>query len=507
MNRRRFLAAAGAAIAASTVDARLFAAARFRRHNLGDQKASAKAVDSYKKAVAAMLALPPESPHNWYRNALIHMLDCPHGNWWFLPWHRGYLGWFEQTCRAVSKDPDFALPYWDWTATTKVPDVFYDGVLNPVGSQAYLASYAAFEKAFRNPLSAFWKSLSAQQLKVLTPRFQTFDEFWDSLGPAFSPRPQARGLKKNQRFDSSTAAAVAIRTIRAALAPTAFTDFGSAKAAQHSDGVGNAILEGQPHNNVHGAVGGFMGDFLSPVDPVFFAHHANIDRLWDAWTRKQQKLNLPTLPPVSDLGTWSAEPFLFFVDAGGKPETTHATAGAYATIGAFDYDYAPGSGEDVVTNAVPAPTPGPSFEGTVSRPGVGPGTPGVASAGAFEPLRQANTSGRTVFARITLRRPPNLPRGTKFHVTVNAPDGTTASPETPGYAGTFRFFGTPHHPEGPVYITIRLNDAVAQLGAAGAAGPATPLRIQVHLEAPPQASTASADSLTTDLLAVQVGTF
>src|SRR5262245_45369207 len=117
--RRQFLAASSAAIAASTIRVpRALAAPRFRRQNLADQKASASAVQSAKKAISAMLALPPTDPRNWYRIAMIHMLDCPHGNWWFVPWHRGYLGWLEQTCRKLSGDPDFALPYWDWTATT-----------------------------------------------------------------------------------------------------------------------------------------------------------------------------------------------------------------------------------------------------------------------------------------------------------------------------------------------------------------------------------------------------
>jgi hypothetical protein len=39
-----------------------------------------------------------------------------------------------------------------------------------------------------------------------------------------------------------------------------------------------------------------MGDFLSPVDPVFFMHHSNIDRLWTVWTAKQVRLGLATLP-------------------------------------------------------------------------------------------------------------------------------------------------------------------------------------------------------------------
>jgi tyrosinase len=91
-------------------------------------------LDSYKRAIANMLALPPSDPRNWYRQAMIHVLDCPHENWWFLPWHRGYILNFERICRQLSGDPDFALPYWDWTATPQLPDMFFDDVLNPAGA-------------------------------------------------------------------------------------------------------------------------------------------------------------------------------------------------------------------------------------------------------------------------------------------------------------------------------------------------------------------------------------
>jgi len=67
------------------------ARARWRRPS-ASSKMGARMLQSYARAVRAMLALPPEDPRNWYRQAIIHTLDCPHGNWWFLPWHRGYLG-------------------------------------------------------------------------------------------------------------------------------------------------------------------------------------------------------------------------------------------------------------------------------------------------------------------------------------------------------------------------------------------------------------------------------
>ena len=83
-----------------------------------------------------------------------------------------------------------------------------------------------------------------------------------------------------------------------------------------------------PHNQVHNYIGGVgpldpgpygnMTNFLSPVDPIFFLHHSNMDRLWDVWTRKQKALNLPYLPPQPDLKTLSDEPFLFYVDGKGN---------------------------------------------------------------------------------------------------------------------------------------------------------------------------------------------
>lgn len=42
-------------------------------------------------------------------------------------------------------------------------------------------------------------------------------------------------------------------------------------------------LENAPHNPVHDIIGGVMTTMESPIDPIFWLHHANIDRLWVAW--------------------------------------------------------------------------------------------------------------------------------------------------------------------------------------------------------------------------------
>lgn len=46
------------------------------------------------------------------------------------------------------------------------------------------------------------------------------------------------------------------------------------------------LLETDAHNTVHrvvGGSGGTMGTASSPQDPIFWLHHANIDRLWAQW--------------------------------------------------------------------------------------------------------------------------------------------------------------------------------------------------------------------------------
>ena len=42
-------------------------------------------------------------------------------------------------------------------------------------------------------------------------------------------------------------------------------------------------MENAPHNPVHNLIGGVMATMQSPFDPIFYLHHANIDRLTHAW--------------------------------------------------------------------------------------------------------------------------------------------------------------------------------------------------------------------------------
>ena len=210
------------------------------------------------------------------------------------------------------------------------------------------------------------------------------------------------------------------------------------------------MLEGFPHNLVHNYIGGVgpldpgpygnMTNFLSPVDPIFFLHHSNMDRLWDVWTRKQQHLGLPILPKQPDLKTLSDEPFLFYVDAGGL--VGPRKAGDFLSTSAFDYAYGPGGfGETLVR------TPGAALTATHAAPPIRGSVSGntgtvVVPRAAMRRHLLANAATPAPVLEVTLARPGGDSASREFDVLVGAPAGVTkAAPGSPYYAGTIAFFG------------------------------------------------------------------
>src|SRR5262245_3122125 len=420
LTRRRFLRTSAAALAASALPSAAPAQrARFRRFEISDPGMPPRIIDSYKKGIREMLNRPATDPRNWYRNAFLHVFDCPHQNWWFLAWHRAYIGWLEATIREFSGDTEFALPYWDWTKTPRVPAAIFDDVLDP-NNAAFIPTFDAFKAQFDAPVTALFAAFSPAQQDVLAQRgLSSTADFWSAVAAApagmFFEQPAARGLTPGSPdLDRTTRATVALPTIRSALRTATFAGsangrdaagFASAQAASHNDQSREGILESQPHDNVHGAMGGtagnaFMVSFLSPVDPIFFLHHGNLDRLWDVWTRRQAALGRPTLPQGADLTAWSREQFLFFSDPSGQP-VSKTSAGDYAAMSVFDYDYSPGSGEDEVpppgtpVAAVPATR---AFSAQITSATIGAGVPagGVAQmpGGRARACRAASAAAR-----------------------------------------------------------------------------------------------------------------
>jgi tyrosinase len=481
LSRRSFLktAVASSVFAATAARGGVFGStpartAKYIRYNAmsaGGQKALA----SYAKAIDAMLKLPPDHPHNWFRNAFVHLMDCPHGNWWFYVWHRGFLGYFEQVIRKYSGDPTFAFPYWDWTELPQIPDQMFNGPLTPNDEayEPYTQNLDIFTQRIRPALEAYWKTLSGDQVAQLNIRgYTSLDVMWNDVigfdanleggtsgNRAFSPWCGARYLTlDNPKLDPKTAYDVSPFVVLSGLEPVDFYNsnleqsFNSLKTTSHNAMPARGVfctLEGMPHNKTHNYIGGVgpidpgpygnMTNNLSPVDPIFFLHHSNMDRLWDVWTRKQKSLGFPFLPTGNDLVNYSREPFLFFVDVDGK-YITDGKAGDYIDMNRWDYEYEPGFGEALVgagPGVAKKPFPVPPLKGAVTKNSA---TLAVSKAAIANHLNEK--VGTSLIAEVTVTRPDERSALREFDVIIGAPPGVTeVGADSPYYAGTIAFFG------------------------------------------------------------------
>lgn len=498
---RRTVLKSGAAVGVAAFAPAILRAQGTRvRKNVASPEA-AQDIQSYRDAVAAMLKLPADDPRNWYRVAMVHLMDCPHGNWWFTTWHRGYLGYFEELCREMSGNPDFMLPYWDWTAHPEVPQMMFgaDNPLDPVnyvlddGSTGYIPDFATFENQVRDPMEALWNAMTvdqkSEQAKRMNPDFKTFwtDPANGAVASFQVPHHARLASAANPSLDVNALPLVKLDQIISALAPTDFAGDGvtfenevtsTHQGAPH--GAASFSMLSNSHNKVHNSIGGYLyekspGNFsyeppyglmtnnLSPLDPVFFLHHGNIDRLWDVWTRKQIAIGKSIAPNDALLTSYKPEPFLFFTDAKGEAVTTDNTAWDYFDMARFDYTYEPGSGEEVVK--APASR-------LLSQRNIGSAT---VPAGAALSLAVTDALAKSVdqgpadaqhFAQVTFI-PPMQAQGQVFRLFIS-PEGEAADldPNGPEFAGSFSFFGQPHHPK-PTTFTLPIDKTLDRMQAGG----------------------------------------
>jgi tyrosinase len=75
-------------------------------------------------------------------------------------------------------------------------------------------------------------------------------------------------------------------------------------------------LEIQPHDNVHDNVGGIMSNVpTAAMDPIFFVHHCQIDRLWAAWQAASGSVyNWDTKSTDPGQAEWESRKFSFVDD-------------------------------------------------------------------------------------------------------------------------------------------------------------------------------------------------
>ena len=225
-------------------------------YSIAEVDAVKRDVEALKKAVDDMKHKYSETDfRHWKNQAGIHTNWCPHQNWFFLPWHRAYLDYFEQICRKISGYDDFMIPYWDWSISRKIPSVFLEA-----GSPLLETDRKFILQEATNALVGETMVNSILKKKDIK---------------TFSGKPV-----QNQR--------------------------------ETGEGSGTGSLE-RVHNHIHsGYIGGLMRiPATAAFDPVFWVHHSNVDRLWEIWLRTHKEVTKDT--------DWLDFPLGNFFDPNGTP--------------------------------------------------------------------------------------------------------------------------------------------------------------------------------------------
>lgn len=358
----------------------------------------------------------------------------------FFGWHRMYLYYYERVLRWASGDDTLRLPYWDYTDPAQLT------------------------------LPADFRSTSAS---------------------LYDARRDPGMNAGTSTLDSNST------DINDLLAITDYFDYES----QIEEGV---------HGYVHCTVGpncpvAHMGDVpVAGNDPIFYSHHANIDRMWACW---QQLYGTPD-------GTWQDQEFSF-VDETGTLQTQPVKKFLDSTVLGYVYDNVsdckrPEAAATVasMTFAAPEETPAPAaasggerkaaMVGAVKTIAIkGPTTsvdldlPRPKLEGALKDLAQPGTV-QLILRDITADSHP----GTLFNVYLAKKD----DPANRQHVGTISWFGAfSHHHEGDSgpETKTRTFDVTDELRALGdsslaAAGltvvieatdgrvPADPAKLQAH---------------------------
>jgi tyrosinase len=222
------------------------------RHRRNARQLSDGQLADLRRAVKEAQGIRDERGYQYW--AGIHGLplpiSCTHHTDLFLPWHRAYLYFFEKSLQDLVAG--VTLPWWDWTRNRQegIPDAY----------RRRRTAEGRANSLFDSPIQREGRERPSQRRTRRDPG-----------PPGWLPSPD---------------------DIEDVLDNSDFFNF-------------QTQLENW-HDGVHLWVGGTMSSVATAAyDPVFWAHHCMIDRLWYIWQLRHPGATLPNnllgraLPPFA----------------------------------------------------------------------------------------------------------------------------------------------------------------------------------------------------------------
>ncbi|CAG2112701.1 unnamed protein product [Medioppia subpectinata] len=171
--------------------------------------------------------------------------QCNHHQYFFLIWHRMYLYFFERILRKASGSPDLTIPYWDYA--------------DPMQRQL--------------PEPYRWPANETENPLYIEQRCKNVNDGKPLSAEITDPFPSLKSRFFTAKLSDPLAVCSSLAGGR----------------VQYPVFVGRleGILERFPHDRIHistGGPGGYMGNLCwAARDPIFWPHHAMIDRVWESW--------------------------------------------------------------------------------------------------------------------------------------------------------------------------------------------------------------------------------
>jgi tyrosinase len=216
------------------------------RHRKNVSELTPAELEALRAAWKALVAVPDDRGYQYFagwHGVPFGWCGRHDGDPLFLPWHRAYLYHFELALQ--DHDRNVALPWWDWMNEPGIPAAYEQrrpgGKINPLQS-APIKPYMA------NP-QAGWPTVTRR-------------------APGANTQTLPPPLRERGNW---------------VMEPTSYTEFSRRVTLLH--------------NNIHGWLGGTMGQVdWAAYDPIFWAHHAMVDRLWRIWQHRN-----PGALPAADI--------------------------------------------------------------------------------------------------------------------------------------------------------------------------------------------------------------